>query len=126
MLAIELRAETRHRVKQPARQFLARPRRVIDMLLQIAMEIVDLASAAREPLSRIPAGVKFAGRENRFRAFRHRQLGIENCAADFQMRIERFTRNKQPHNFTRAFENRVDAAITQKTLNRDRFLAATR
>ena len=46
LLAIEFRAEARHGVKQSARQFLARPRRVIHMLLQIAMEIVDLAGAA--------------------------------------------------------------------------------
>ena len=70
------------------------------MLLQIAMEIVDLTGAAGEPLPRIPAGVEFSGREHRFRALRHRQLGVENRAADFQMRIKRFTGDEQAHDFT--------------------------
>ena len=42
------------------------------------------------------------------------------------MRIERFARDKQPHDFARAFENHVDAAIPQKTLDRDRFLPPAR
>ena len=45
LLTIELRSETRHRMKQTAREFFARPGRIIDVLLQIAMEIVDLARA---------------------------------------------------------------------------------
>ena len=55
-----------------------------------------------------------------FRALGHRQLRIENRAAHFQMRIERFARNEEPHDFARAFEDRVDAAIAQETLDRDR------
>ena len=54
----------------------------------------------------------------------HRQLRIENRAADFEMRIERFARNEKTHDLARSFENHVDAAIAQKTLDRDRFLAA--
>src|SRR5881397_526250 len=54
------------------------------MLLQIAMDIVDLTGTAGEPLPRIPAGVEFSGREHRFRALRHRQLGVENRAPTFK------------------------------------------
>ena len=95
------------------------------MRLQIGMQIVDLARAAGQPLARIPTGIKFSGSENGFDALRHRQLRIENCAADFQMRIERLARDEQAHDFARAFENQVDAAIAQETLDRDRFFAAT-
>src|SRR3954470_21879322 len=94
------------------------------MLLQIAMEIVDLTGAGREPLPRIPAGVKFSGSENCFHPFRHRQLGVKNSAAYFQMRIERFARDEQSHDFARAFEDRVDPAIAQESLDWDCFLAA--
>src|SRR5205807_5942402 len=100
-------------------------RGVIDVPLQIVMEIVDLAGAAREPLPRIPTGVKFSRRKDRFQSLRHWQSGVENCAAHFQMRIEGFARDEQTHDFTRTFEDRVDATIAQETLNRNRFFAAT-
>ena len=41
------------------------------------------------------------------------------------MRIERLARNEKTHDLARAFENRVDPAIAQKSLDRDRFFTAT-
>src|SRR4029077_8519060 len=76
LFAVELWTEPRHRVKQSPREFLACSRRVIDMLLQIAVKVVDFSGAGREPLPRIPAGVKFSGGENSFESLRHRQSGV--------------------------------------------------
>src|SRR5260370_31434405 len=95
------------------------------MAAQRLMQIVDLAGIAGQPLARIPAGIKFSGGETGFGALRHWQLRVENCAADFEMRIERFACNEEPHDFARSFEDEIDPAITQETLDRDRFLAAT-
>ena len=69
------------------------------MRLKIAVEIVNFARAPRQPLARVPSGVKFPGRENRFGALRHWQLRVENCAAHFQVRIERLARDEEPHDF---------------------------
>src|SRR5882724_5918187 len=87
------------------------------------MQIVDLAYAVWQPLARIPTGIKFSGAKNGLRTLGHRQLRIENCAADFQMRIERFARDEKPHDFARAFKDEIDAAIAQETFDRDWFLA---
>src|SRR6266566_2476920 len=94
------------------------------MSLKIAVEIVDLACATGQPLARVPSGVKFPGREDRFGALRHRQLRIKNCATHFQMRIERLARDEEPHDFTRAFKDRVNATVSQKALDRNWRLAA--
>src|ERR1700736_2850923 len=88
------------------------------------MEIVDLARAVWKPLPRIPTGVKFPGGENRSRALGHWQLSVEDCAANFQMRIERFTGNEKPHDLARSFEDCVHSAIAQESFHRDRRLAA--
>ena len=114
---IELRAESRHRMKQSPCKPLARARCVINMTTQCIVQIVDLPSARGEPLARIPAGIKFSGSENRFHPVRHRQRGVENCATDFQMRIKRLARDEQTHDLARAFENRVDPAVAQETLH---------
>src|ERR1700680_3209268 len=87
------------------------------------MQVADLVRAAREPLARIPAGVKFSGSEKGFRALGHRQLRVENRAANLQMRVERFARDKKPHDLARSFEDKIDAAIAQKTFDRDRLLS---
>ena len=63
LLPIELRTEARHGMKQPTGESSARPRRVTDVALEIRVEIVDLARAIWQPLTRIPAGVKFPGSE---------------------------------------------------------------
>ncbi|KAF5409248.1 MAG: hypothetical protein Udaeo2_04910 [Candidatus Udaeobacter sp.] len=96
------------------------------MALQRRMQIINLARAVQHPLARIPAGIKFSGTDNRLRALGHRQLCVENRAADFQVRIERFARNEQPHDFARAFENSIDAAISKKSLYCNRRLASSR
>ena len=93
------------------------------MRFEIGMKIVDLARAAGYPLARVPTSVKFSGSEDGLRALRHRQLCIENRAADLQMRVERFTGDEKPHDFTRAFENCVHATIAQESFHRDRRLA---
>src|SRR4029077_12730783 len=94
LLAIELRAEPRHRMKQSACKSLARARGVINMTTQCVVQIVDLPSARREPLTRVPAGVKFSGSKHRLHPLRHRQRGVENCATDFQMWIKRLARDE--------------------------------
>jgi hypothetical protein len=50
--------------------------------------------------------------------------GVEDGAADFQVRIERFARDEEAHDLARAFEDGVDAAIAQETLHGGRFVAA--
>src|SRR5580765_5784277 len=92
---------------------------------QIDVQLIEIARASAGPLSRIPARVKLARLENRLGPLRGRQLRIENRAADLEMRIERFARNEEAHNFARAFEDHIDAAIAQESLDRDSFLAAT-
>ena len=69
-------------MKQTPREFLAPRGCVIDMLLQILMEIVDLAGAIWQPLPWILAGVEFSRTENRLESFRFWQLRIEDRAAD--------------------------------------------
>src|SRR5262249_6437732 len=63
-LAIEFRTEARHGVKQSAREPLARARGVIDVAQKCLVQIVDLTRAIRQPLTRIPAGIKFSGSQN--------------------------------------------------------------
>src|SRR5437868_10795860 len=41
------------------------------------------------------------------------------------MRIKRFTRDEQAHDFARTLENRVHAAISKKSLHCDRRLASS-
>ena len=41
------------------------------------------------------------------------------------MRIESFTGDKQSHDFARAFENHINAAVAQEAFHRDGFFAAT-
>src|SRR4029450_429692 len=94
------------------------------MATQRRMQIVDLTCAVQQPLAWIPACIKFSRAENSFGAFGHRQLRVENRTADFQMRIERFARNEQAHDFARAFEDCIDAAISQKSLHSNRRLAS--
>ena len=67
------------------------------MTTQCAVQIVDLAGAGGEPLTRVPAGVKFSGTEHRFHPLGRWQRRVENCAADFQMRIKRLARDEQTH-----------------------------
>ena len=86
-------------MEQTAREFLARRSRVIDMLLQVAMQTIGLTGTIRQPLSRIPTSIKSSGTEDCLETFRFRQLRIEDCAAHFQMRIERLAGNKEPHDF---------------------------
>src|SRR4051794_3190195 len=124
LFAIEFRSEPRHGVKQSARESLAYPCRIINVAMQCAMQIVDLAGAGGEPLTRIPAGVKFSGTEHRFYPIRHWQRGVEDCATDFQMRIKRLARDEQPHDLAGTFENRVDPAVAEETLHRNRRFAA--
>src|ERR1700693_4238953 len=64
VLTVQFGTETRHRMKQSARQLLACARGVIDVLLQIPMESLDLAGADGRPLTRIPNGEKFSGSKN--------------------------------------------------------------
>ena len=125
LLTIELRTESRHCVEQSPSQSLACTRRIIDVTEKRFMQIVDLASAIRQPLARIPTGIKFPGIQNGFGAIRDRQLRIEDGSADFQMRIERFAGDEQPHDFTRTFEDCVHTAIAQKSFDSDRWLAAS-
>src|ERR1700722_19437639 len=101
LLAIQLRSKSRHRVEKTACQFFAGGSGIIDMLLQIAVQVVYFGRAIRQPLARVPAGVKFSGTENCLCALRHWQSRIKNRAADFQMRIERFARDEQPHDLAR-------------------------
>src|SRR5262249_14140293 len=61
LLTIELWTEPRHCVEQSPRQSLDCTRRIIDVTEKRFMQIVDLASAIRQPLARIPAGIKFPG-----------------------------------------------------------------
>src|SRR5436305_15046743 len=110
-------------MKQTASESFARPRRIIDLALQDVVQIIDVPSAVWYPLAGIPAGVKFSGTENGFRALGCWQLRVENRATDLQVRIERFTRNKEQHDFARSFEDRVHATITQKSFHRDRLFA---
>src|SRR5436305_15088090 len=102
-------------MKQTASESFARPRRIIDLALQDFVQIIDLPSAVWHPLAGIPAGVKFSGTENGFRALGRWQFGVENRATDFQVRIERFTRDEEPHDFAGSFEDCVYATITQKS-----------
>src|SRR5438034_2876176 len=111
-------------MKQAARQPFACPRRVIDVAAQYFVQIVDLARAVWHPLPRIPTGIKFSRTENGPSALGHRQLCIENRAADFQVRIERLAGNKEPHDFARTFEDCVYAAIAQEPFHRDRWFAS--
>ena len=101
-------------------------RAVVHVIPQIGVQMIEVPGVAAHPLFRIPARVKRAGAEHRFDPRRHRQLRVENRAADLEMRIERFARNEEPHDFARTFEDRVDAAIAQEPLDRDRFVAARR
>src|SRR5437764_7059152 len=112
-------------MKQTASESFARPRRIIDLALQDVVQIIDLPSAVWHPLAGIPAGVKFSGTENGFRALGRWQLRVENRATDFQVRIERFTGDEEPHDFAGSFENLVDATITQESFHRDRLFAAS-
>src|SRR5437588_2990694 len=111
-------------MKQTARETFARSRSVIDMTAQCFVQIVDLARAVRHPLARIPTGVKFSGAEDGFRAIGHRQLRVENCATDFQMWIECFTCDEQPHDFAGAFKDCVHTTIPKESFNADWRLAA--
>jgi hypothetical protein len=52
------------------------------------------------------------------------QPPVENGGADFQMRIERFPRDEQSHDFARTLENGIDAAIANDAFHRIRRLAA--
>src|SRR6516164_7572367 len=125
LLAIEFRAKARHRMKQSARESFARSRGIIHVSSQIAMETVNLAGTGREPLARIPSGVKFPRREHGFQSLGHWQSRVENRTADFQMWVERFAGDKKPHDFARAFENHINPTIAQETFDRDSFFAAT-
>src|SRR5207247_8099859 len=108
-----------------AREAFACARCVINMATQCAVQIVDFAGAIRQPLARVPASVKFSRTENRFRAIGHRQLCVENCSADFQMWIECFTRDEQPHDFAGSFKDCVHTTIPKESFNADWRLAAT-
>src|SRR5438874_10385422 len=112
-------------MKQAASESFARPRRIIDLALQDFVQIIDLPSAVWHPLAGIPAGVKFSGTEDGFRALGRWQLRVENRATDFQVRIERFTGDEEPHDFARTLEDRAHATITQKSFHRDRLFAAS-
>src|SRR5258705_6791745 len=115
LLAIEFRAEPCHRVKQSACKSLARARGVIDVAQKYFVQVVDLARAIWQPLARIPTGIKFSRTQNGFRAIGHRQLRVENRAADFQMWIKRLARDEEPHDFAGTFEDCVDSTIAQKS-----------
>jgi len=110
---------TRHGVKETARQTFARPCRVIDVLTQSVVQSLEIACAAAKPLFRIPARVKPSGTEDRFQARGPWKLRIKNRAAHLQMWIERFARDEEPHDFARTFKDQVNAAIAQKSLDRD-------
>src|ERR1043166_2060231 len=88
--------------------------------------MLEVSGTATHPLLRIPASVKRAGAEHRLDPRRHRQLRVENSAANFEVRAERCAGNEEPHDCARAFENGVDAAIAQETLDRDRLVATGR
>src|SRR5205809_1751399 len=115
LLTIEFWAESGHCMKQTTREPLACSRRVIHMRSEIGMQVVDPPRADGEPLSRVPYGVKFSRTENRLSALGHRQLRIENRAADFEMWIECLAGDEQPHDFARSFKDGVHAAIAQKS-----------
>src|SRR5438132_2605719 len=106
-------------MKQTSREAFARSRRIIDVAAQPFMQIVNRPCAVRHPLARIPASVKFSRTQNGFCALRHWQLRIENCAADFQMWIECFTRDEQPHDFAGAFKDCVHTTIPKESFNAD-------
>src|SRR5712675_668733 len=125
LFPIEFRAEPRHGMKQTACEAFACARCIINMATQCAVQIVDPPGAGREPLTRVPAGVKFSGSKYRFHPLRRWQRGVENCATDFQMRIKRLARDEQTHDLARAFENRIDPAVAQKTLHWNSRFAAT-
>src|SRR5437867_6372898 len=67
---------------------------------------LPISGVTGQPLARIPASIKLSGTENSFGALGHWQLRVEDRAANFQMRIERFAGNEEPHDFARAFEDR--------------------
>src|SRR4029077_3499803 len=112
-------------MKQSARESLARTRGVIDVTKKYFVQTVDLARTIRQPLARIPAGIKFSGTQNGFRPVRHRQLRVENRPADFQMRVERLACDEETHDFTRTFEDCVDSTIAQKSFHSDWWLPAS-
>src|SRR5438046_9146620 len=97
-------------MKQTACEPFARARCIINMTTQCAVQIVDLAGTGGEPLTRVPAGVKFSGSEHRFHPLRRWQRGVGNCATDFQLRIKRLACDAQTHDLARALDTRVDPA----------------
>src|SRR5205823_3764848 len=76
------------------------------------------------PLPGIPPSVEQASLDRRPQSLAHCQLGIQHRAADFEVRIKRFTRNEKSHNLARSLENGIDARIPQKALERHTLFTA--
>src|SRR5690349_24430382 len=64
LFAIQLRSEARHSMEQTARQFPTRARGVTNVRSELVVEFLQISGVRRQPLSWVPAGVKFPGSEH--------------------------------------------------------------
>src|SRR6266446_8227758 len=78
-----------------------------------------VAGASWQKLPWIPACVEHPRFESGFKSLREGQLRIQRRPAHFEMRVQRLAGEEQAHDFARPFKNRVDAAVPQKSLDRD-------
>ena len=127
LFAIELRTEAHHGVEQTTGKTVMAPKRSVKVDVPQTSRYAsrpDITGAAAKQLLRDTGARKFPRRRFAFVRSESGSCVLKNRAADFQVRIERFARNEEPHDFARAFEDQVDAAIAQETLHRDRFFAA--
>ena len=80
------------------------------------VQIVDLARAVRQPLARIPADINFPELKTAFTRSDIASCVLKIASPTFKCRSSTFSRDEEPHDFARRFENHVDAAITQEML----------
>src|SRR5881227_474439 len=82
-------------------------------------------SAGWQPGLWIPGCIEQTGFQRGLEPRRFGQLRIEDGRADFQMRIQCLACDEEPHDFTGALEDSIDAAIAHEALDRDRFITTS-
>ena len=124
LAALELLPMAGHGAEQRSRQAVGRSIHVAPMPGQAPHGVVSLRQTAPQQLGRIPPTVESHEAGRGAQLARPRQPVAQHPHRRTQMRVQRLTGQKQPHDLRRPLDDRVDAAVAHHAFHGIRGLAA--
>src|SRR5215211_916015 len=78
---------------------------------KLAEPTVPLELPCPDPARRVPRQIEWRGLRHCAQPLFHRRLRLHDVEGELEMMVHRLTRDEQPHDLGRAFEDEIDTEI---------------